>query len=324
MKTHILKTLKSSTDYISGEDLSRELNVSRTAVWKNIKILKDEGYVISSVRNKGYRLEKCPDILEEETIKTKLLIKKVKTIGTKLIVMKTVDSTNEEVKRRASDGEPEGLVVAAEEQTAGKGRLGRNWQSQADGGVYFTFLIRPELPPSDIASITLAAGYAVCLAIRHYTGCDARIKWPNDIIIGTKKVCGILTEMAAQSDRLDYVAIGIGINVNQTDFPDEIKTKATSLYLENGRKFDRSDFLAAVIKQLDTVLNSFLVSLSISDFADFKNLCATIGRTVSVERSGITIVGTAEDITTKGELIINSDGQKITVNSGEVTVQGIY
>ena len=324
MKSHILKILKSSAEYISGEDLSRELNVSRTAVWKNINALKEEGYVISSVRNKGYRLEQCPDILDEEIIKNKLQTKKVKTVGTGLSILKTVDSTNEEVKRRAANGEPEGLVVAAEEQTAGKGRLGRNWQSHADGGVYFTILIRPELPPSDIASITLAAGYAVCLAVRSYTGCDARIKWPNDIIIGTKKVCGILTEMAAQSDRLDYVAIGIGINVNQSKFPDEITDKATSLLLETGNKLDRSDFLAAVIKQLDTVLNSFLVSLSITEFSDFKNLCATIGRTVSVERNGVTLTGTADDITTKGELIINTGSQTISVNSGEVTVQGIY
>ncbi len=320
MKAQILAMLKEAGDYVSGEKISQQLGVTRTAIWKNMNTLRSEGYVIRSVRNKGYLLEKSPNLLDAEMISNGL---NTHTVGTDIVVMKSVDSTNEEVKRRAAQGEKAGLVVVSDEQSAGKGRLGRVWKSST-GGIYFTLLIRPELPPSDIASITLAAGLAVCLAIREYTDCPAQIKWPNDIIIGNKKVCGILTEMAAQSDRLDFVAIGIGINVNHTEFPEEIRHKATSLFLETGREIDRNDFFRTVLKKLDKVLSSFLVSVSMDDVNQFRQLCATIGREVSLERGGEKIVGIAKDITTSGELLIESNGKKITVNSGEVTVQGIY
>ena len=321
MKSEILSLLRNSEGYVSGEELSKKLGVSRTAVWKNINLLRDEGYVINSLTNRGYKLEKSPDVLDEKMIADGL---NVSSVGTKIKVMKTVDSTNEEVKRLANSGEESGLIVAAEEQTAGKGRLGRVWKSD-NGGLYFTLLIRPELPPSAIASITLASGYAVCLAIRDYTGCDAKIKWPNDIIIGNKKVCGILTEMAAQSDQIDFVAIGIGINVNHTEFPDEISRKATSLRIETGEKIDRNPFFKCVIQKLDEVISSFLFSFSLEDVQSFKSLCATLGRKVSVQRGGKTVEGTACDITTNGELIIKDDtGNNICINSGEVTVQGIY
>lgn len=321
MKAEILSVLKSDGGYVSGEELSRRLGVSRTAIWKNINALRDNGYVIASVTNKGYRLEKCADLLDADIIANGL---KTSIVGIRLDVMKSVDSTNEEIKRRAALGEKSGLIVAAERQTGGKGRLGRTWSSDS-GGIYFTVLIRPDLPPSDIASITLAAGYGVCLAIREYTGLDARIKWPNDVIIGNKKVCGILTEMAAQTDRLDYVAIGIGINVNHEEFPDEIKNKATSMLIELGRKTDRNEFFRCVIRHLDLVLSSFIVSLSVDEMNDFKKLCATVGRKVSVQRGGLLIEGKAVDITPGGELVILSDsGTEYTINSGEVTVQGIY
>ncbi len=321
MKTKILSALKSKNDYVSGEELSSQLGITRSAVWKNINLLKKEGYMIDSVRNRGYKLEKCPDIIDAEAVRAKL---NVKNIGQKIVVMKTVDSTNDEVKRRALQGEPDGLIVISDEQTAGKGRFGRVWKSDKGSGLYFSLLMRPELPPSDISAITLAAGFAVCLAVREYTGCDAKIKWPNDVIIGSKKICGILTEMAAQSDRLDYVVIGIGINVNHTEFPEEIKYKASSLKLESGREIDRNDFFVEVIRQLDIVLSSFLVSISLDDMDKFKSICATLGRNVSVERSGKIIEGIAVDINTAGELLIRSEGKEIKVNSGEVTVQGIY
>ena len=321
MKDKILLILQSAEDYISGEELSRQLGVSRTAVWKNINALRKQGYVINSVTNKGYLLEKSPDVLSAAVVMDGL---DTVLVGTKVEVLETVDSTNNEAKRRAAQGEKSGLVIAAQEQTGGKGRLGRVWSSDR-GGLYFTVLLRPELPPSDIASITLAAGYAVCLAIRKHTGIDARIKWPNDIIVGNRKIVGILTEMAAQSDMLDYVAIGIGINVNNESFPEEISGKASSLYLETGAKLDRSELLREVIIMLDKVLSSFMVSLYIDDMDGFRILCATLGRTVAVKKGNCEICGTATDITATGELVISGDdGHEYTVNSGEVTVQGIY
>lgn len=322
VKEKILAMLKENDGYLSGMEISRKLGVSRTAIWKNINSLRSDGYQIDSITNRGYQLISSPDILNAAMIQDHL---GTELIGKEIEILKTVDSTNEEVKRRANLGAESGLIVAAEEQTAGKGRFGRSWNSQDKEAIYFTVLIRPELSPGDIASITLAAGYAVCLAVREYTQLDARIKWPNDIIIGHRKLCGILTEMAAQSDKIDYIAIGIGININQKSFPEEIKTKATSLYLETGHKIDRNDFFRIVIRKLDMVLKSFCVSVSVKDIENFKRLCATIGRKVSVQRFDSILEGTAIDITPSGELVIKAnDGKKYDINSGEVTVQGIY
>lgn len=320
MKEEIIEMLMKSGDYVSGEEISRRLGVSRTAIWKSINNLRKEGYVIESSTNKGYRL--CStDLLDKSKICSRL---RVRNAGTRLEIMKTVDSTNNEVRRRAALGEGSGLIIAAEEQTGGKGRFGRVWSS-SDGGLYFSLLLRPELPPSDISSVTLAAGYAVCMAIREHTGLDAMIKWPNDIIIGRKKVCGILTEMSAQSDMVEYIVIGIGINVNNESFPEEIKDKACSLYLETGKKLDRSLFFRDVILRLDEVLSAFFVSLSIDDIKSFSRLCATIGRRVSTVRGQSVIEGEAIGVTAAGELIIRTDDKaEQTINSGEVTVQGIY
>ncbi len=321
MKRKILDILKNTDGYISGEQLSSELGVSRTAVWKNINSLRKDGYVIDSVTNKGYRMVSCPDKLDGNVIRESL---DTKVAGTEICILDVVDSTNEEIKRRAANNAQSGLIVAAEKQTCGKGRLGRSWSSES-GGLYFSLLLRPELPPSDISGITLAAGYAVCLAVREYTGIDARIKWPNDVIVGNKKICGILTEMTAQTDRVDHVAIGIGINVNHEAFPEDINKKASSLYIESGKRIDRNKFLRCVIQKLDKVLSSFLVSLSADDMSQFRELCATIGKRVSVKRNNCTINAAARDITPAGELIIVDDnGKEFIINSGEVTVQGIY
>lgn len=320
MREKILSALRNSEDYVSGEELSRVLGITRSAVWKNVKQLKKDGYIIQSVRNRGYKLESNPNLLDGGRISDGL---QTEIIGKRIIILKSVDSTNEEIKRLAGRLEPSGTVVASEEQSAGKGRFGRVWESEK-GGLYFSFLIRPNLPPSDISSVTLAAGYAVCLAIREYTGLDARIKWPNDIIIGKKKVCGILTEMAAQSDCIEYVVIGIGINVNLKTFPKEIEHKATSLLTETGKQLDKSDFFKNVLKHLDAVLSSFLISVSVEDMESFKELCATIGRDVSVERNGLTLTGKAVGISPSGELLIQTSEKILSVSSGEVTVQGIY
>ena len=320
MKSDILLELKKAGDFVSGEKLSSGLGITRSAVWKYINALKEDGCEIISVRNKGYKLIGAPDILNKYEIMNG---NTSEVVGKKLILMKSVDSTNEEIKRLALKGEPGGTIVAAENQTAGKGRFGRSWASDG-GGLFFSVLLRPDLPPCDIASITLAAGLAVCLAVREYTKTDARIKWPNDVIIGKKKICGILTEMSAQSDCIDHVAVGIGINVNNPCFPDEISEKATSLFKKKKKMINRNEFFGVVIKYLDDILKSFFVSLSVDDIKLFKELCATIGREVTVKRTAGDIHGKAVDITASGELIVEDNGKNIIVNSGEVTVQGIY
>ncbi len=322
MDSKILSALRASDEYVSGEELSEVLGVSRTAVWKHINALRDEGYEIDSVKNRGYKLVSEPDRLDGglilDTPESNLVIKRIK-------IMKETDSTNEEAKRIVHSGDEGGIVIAAERQTAGKGRFCRKWESPPEDGLFFSLLLKPELPPTDVASITLATGYAVCLAIREITGIDARIKWPNDVIVGSKKLCGILTEMAAQSDRIDYLIIGIGINVNNESFPEAIADRATSLFLETGVKTDRNSFLSRVLYYLDRAIGSFLVSLSIEDLNQFKEICATMGRLVTVQRGKNMITGTAYDISSEGELIIRTEeGKDVVINSGEVTVQGIY
>lgn len=320
MKEKVLLLLKEG-EYISGEKLSGILGVSRTAVWKAINSLREDGYEIDSVTKKGYKLKKKPNILNANAIREGL---NLKVVGTEIITLKTVDSTNEEVKRKAHNNAESGLVVISTEQTAGKGRLGRQWAS-SEGGVYFSILLRPELPPSDVSGITLAAGLGVCIAIRKLTGLNAMIKWPNDVIVGNRKICGILTEMTAQTDMVDFVVIGIGINVLQESFPEEISHKATSLKMETKSEIDLSELMHEIIITLDDTISSYLFGISQDDINLYKSMCATIGREVSLTRCGEKMSGKAVDITADGELVVCLEsGKRIVVNSGEVTVQGIY
>lgn len=320
MKEKVLNLLKEG-EYISGEKLSEILGVSRTAVWKAINTLRKEGYEIDSVTKRGYKLMKKPNVINAADIAEGL---DLKVIGTEIVTLKTVDSTNEEIKRRAQKNAESGLVVIACNQTAGKGRLGRSWFS-SDGGIYFSVLLRPELPPNDISGITLAAGLGVCVAIRKLTGLNAMIKWPNDVIIGNKKVCGILTEMTAQTDMVDFVVVGIGINVLNDSFPEEISNKVTSLKMETEEQINLSQLMREIISVLDRIFTSYLLGISQEDMKLYKSMCATIGREVSLTRGGERLSGKAVDITADGELVVMLDsGKKITVNSGEVMVQGIY
>lgn len=322
MKEKILKILQDCNGYISGEELSGIFGISRSAVWKYIKALRNEGYVIDSVTNKGYCLKSSTNVLNavefEKGLDTSIL-------GREIIFLPTVDSTNEEIKRRAHNGGSHGLVAVAETQTIGKGRLGRAWSSPASTGLWFSILLRPDISPAHIAGITLAAGLAVCEAVRSFTGCNALIKWPNDIIIGKKKLCGILTEMTAEADRIDYAVLGIGVNVNNKSFPPDIEEKATSLMIETGVEVSRVKLLQKILHELEIYLDEYLLNTQHSIAVQYRNLCATIGKTIKTVRNGISLTGTAEDITNAGELIVRlTDGSIITVSSGEVTVQGIY
>lgn len=323
MRYKILDALKKSNSYVSGEYLSDMLGVTRSAVWKSINALRDEGYVIDSVTNKGYLFVSSPDgIINEYEIKSRL---STDIIGCDVRYFDTVDSTNDEAKRAARIGAPSGTVIVSSTQTSGKGRLGRNWVSPPDGGLYFSVVIRPDISPCDAAGMTLAAGLCTCLALRDITDLDCKIKWPNDIIIGNKKICGILTEMSAQTDRIDYAVIGIGINVLNRSFPEEISHKASSIFIESGgTEFSKAEILCAVLNGLDKHYSDIIGGISENTVDIYKNLCATLGRNISVIRGGREICGQAVSINRKGELVTEQNGETITVNSGEVTVQGIY
>jgi BirA family biotin operon repressor/biotin-[acetyl-CoA-carboxylase] ligase len=320
LKEDILLRLRENSGYLSGEELSGELNVSRTAVWKAVKLLRDCGYEIESVTNRGYRLAASPDILTPEEIKSGL---ETGRLAKNIYCYDLIDSTNEEAKRQALAGAPSGSLFIAEQQAKGKGRLGRSWASPVGSGLWFSLLLRSDLIPTRITDVTLLAGLAVCRAIRDYTGCPAMIKWPNDIVIGSKKVCGILTEMAAEMDRVDYVVVGIGINVNIEAFSEELKIRATSLRLETGKKVLRVGLLQKILREFDSLLcNQDENEHFLKEYKDF---CVSLNRKVGFTRDNECLTGTAVDISQTGELIVQcDDGMVFPVSSGEVTVQGIY
>lgn len=322
MQKKILDILLNADDFISGQEISEKLGVSRQAVWKSINALKEKGYEIQSVTNRGYRLVSSPDYLNESSLKS-LLHNKI--IGKNLIVLDSVNSTNDYLKKLGNEGCENGTVVAAREQTRGKGRLGRTWQSKKDDGIAFSVLLRPNVAPSEVSAITPLAGLAVCKAIREYTRLDCVIKWPNDIIVGRKKLVGILTEMSAEFDAVEYVITGIGINVDHTSFPEEIAFKATSLLLETGRHIDKNEFLACVLEHLENEFVKNNLELTPTALSEYTDLCATVGRSVTFQRGTRRISGMAVGVSEHGELkVMMSDGTICLVNSGEVTVQGIY
>lgn len=322
MQKKILEILLNTDDFISGQEISEKLGVSRQAVWKAINALKEKGYEIQSVTNRGYRLVSSPNYLNESSLKS-LLHNKI--IGKNLIVLDSVNSTNDYLKKLGNEGCENGTVVAAREQTKGKGRLGRTWQSKKDDGIAFSVLLRPSVAPSEVSAITPLAGLAVCKAIREYTKLDCVIKWPNDIIVGRKKLVGILTEMSAEFDAVEYVITGIGINVDHTSFPEEIAFKATSLLLETGRHIDKNEFLACVLEHLENEFVKNNLELTPTALSEYTDLCATVGRSVTFQRGTRRISGMAVGVSEHGELkVMMSDGTICLVNSGEVTVQGIY
>lgn len=322
MQDKIIEILRSAHGYVSGSEISEKLGVSRQAVWKAINLLKEQGYEFDSVRNKGYRILRAPDCISEMELKRCL---NTRIIGKNLVVLDSVGSTNDYLKRLAAEGAPNGTVVTAREQTKGKGRLGRSWQTAKDEGIAFSVLLRPDITPSEVSAITPLAGLAVCKAIREYTSLECMIKWPNDIIVGQKKLVGILTEMSAEFDAVQYVIIGIGINVEHTHFPEEIAYKATSLLLETGRHINKNEFLACVLKHIEDEFTADNLELTPGAVSEYTDLCATVGKNITFMRGTRRVSGAAVGITSRGELeAMMSDGTICTINSGEVTVQGIY
>lgn len=321
LKEQILKQLRENGGYVSGEELSERLNVSRTAVWKCVAALRETGYAISSATNRGYRLDSSPDLYNADEITAGL---ETQLLGRHVFCYDSIDSTNEEAKRQALRGAPGGSLFIAEQQTAGKGRLGRSWVSAPGAGMWFSILLRPGILPLRVAATTLLAGLAVCESIRSVTGCRAMIKWPNDIVIGSKKVCGILAELSAEMERVEFLVVGIGINANTAGFPESLQEKATSLRLESGKPVRRVTLLQDILARFETLLKENAAPTP-SFMERYRSLCASLNRQVAFARNGQQLTGTAEDVTAQGELLVRlPDGGLEKVFSGEVSVQGFY
>ena len=321
MKNKILQLLKEKNDFVSGQALCEKFNVSRTAVWKAINSLKETGYVIESVTNKGYKLISSPDIVSEAEIKSNL---KTSLIGKEIIVLESVGSTNDYIKENAQKL-MDGTVVTTREQTKGKGRLGRVWKNKKDDDISFSFILRPELSPMEVSAITPLCGLAVAKGLNEYFDFDAKIKWPNDIIVGNKKICGMLTEMSCEFDRLEYLVVGIGVNVMSKAFPEEIAHKATSCVLQSDKEINKNQLLAVILKQIEDILLGGNYRFNKENLEEYKAYCATLGRKVTFTRKGESVEGVATDINNDGELVVTlPDNTTETVFSGEVTAQGIY
>lgn len=322
MKEQLLNLLIQEKDYISGQALAGRLGVSRQAIWKGVRALNESGYRIESVSGKGYRLEEMPTYLNAASLRALLTTGR---IGKNLTVLDSVGSTNDYLKQLGTDNCEDGTVVATREQTGGKGRLGRKWLSKRDENLAFSVLLRPQLAPHEVSGITPLVGLAMCKALRGLTGVDCMIKWPNDIIVGHKKLVGILTEMTAEFDAVEYIVTGIGVNVDQTVFPEEIAYKATSLLLETGRRFDKNKLLAGILGYLDEELYQNGMRLSQTAVDEYSAMCATVGKSVTFHRGTRRISGMAVGVESDGSLkVMLSDGSVCNVNAGEVTVQGIY
>ncbi len=307
---------------MSGQELCELLGVSRTAVWKVIRQLQEDGYEIEAVRNRGYRLRESGDVFTGEEICSVLHTGRV---GQNLVFLDIVDSTNNEAKRRAEQGAPDGTLVVALEQNAGKGRRGRSWVSSNGGGVWMSLLLRPQIPPECASMLTLVAAMAVEAAIRRVSGLEGQIKWPNDVVLEGKKVCGILTEMSTEMESIHYVVVGIGINVGATEFPEEIRDKATSLSLCTDAPVNRAALTAAVAEAWEGYYGKFLETLDLSLLIEeYSRNLINRGREVKVLSPGDTYTGICRGINERGELLVETEDGVRTVMSGEVSVQGIY
>ena len=322
----VLQLLREQEGYLSGEALSKELSLSRAAVWKAVESLRKDGYGIEARTGLGYRLTSVPDALTEREIRRYLGAGDL--LGRELHCLDTVDSTNTYAKKLAMQGAAEGTVIVANDQTAGRGRMGRQFQSPKDKGIYLTVLLRPDLPPSRLMPVTAMAGVAVCDAVEKVCGVRPGLKWPNDPVIGKRKICGVLTEMSLEGEtgRVQYLVLGIGINVGQReeDFSPDVAQIATSLNAYLGRDICRAELTAALICELERLYLTLLAGDLSEYLAAYRRDCVNIGKTVQLLGEGREVV-TAVDVDEEFGLVVRcADGTEKTVRSGEVSVRGMY
>ena len=323
MKSEILRLLKESNTYISGQQLCEQFQVSRTAVWKVIDQLKKEGYQIEAVRNKGYRLINSPDVMSKAEIES---LMDTKWAGSNVVYYDEIDSTNNCAKEAGDNKAPHGTLFVADMQVAGKGRRGRVWQSPAGSSIYMTILLYPEISPLKAPQLTLVMAIAVAEGIKEVTGLDTKIKWPNDIVVNGRKICGILTEMSTEIDYINHVVIGAGINVNQDDFPEDIRKTASSLKMELGKQVKRSELIAAIMKSFEKDYEIFVKTEDLSGLQELYNsMLVNLDRDVKVLEPGNEYEAHALGINKTGELIVRTaEGEEKEIYAGEVSVRGVY
>lgn len=321
MKKKVLALLKDNkNEYLSGVKMSELLNVSRTAIWKNINKLRNEGYLIESVSSKGYRLKERNDVFSKEELN--LMIENYVLID-EGFYFDTINSTNDYLKKIASDFNHKNMMAVSHNQSKGKGRLGRSFESK--NGLFMSYLIRPNLLPTQVSLFTQIAAAAIIKTFKVLTDLEVQIKWPNDIMIGQKKICGILTELNAELNQVNYLVLGIGVNLNQEKFSEELINKATSYKIETNKEMSIKVFLEPFLNFFTTYSEKFLNHGDISEVIEIcRNYSMLIGRKVYVINQNKKRMVEVLDLTKSGQLlVINENGEKETIFYGEVSIRGI-
>ncbi len=321
-KQQLLISLKEGKGtWVSGESLAHKMAISRSAIWKHVHQLKGDGYIIESSQKKGYLLRQAPELLLADEIQEGL---STTVFGRRDIIYFTqTDSTNVRAKLLANEGAPEGTVVVAEEQTKGRGRRGRSWFSPPGKGIYSSIILRPSISPQEAPKLTLMASVAVAESLLALTSLNVNIKWPNDILISGRKIAGILTEISTEMDSIDYVVIGVGINVNtpRESLPPDIKDIATSVLMETGKPFLRISLMRAYLERLEIHYETFRTRGFEPVMNRWKHLADIIGRRVMVDLIDRTRIGDVVDVDKDGFLIIREQGGALErIISGDVTM----
>jgi len=319
MDDEILKLLREhSSSFLSGEEMSHTLKVSRTAVWKRVKNLRASGYDIEAFRRLGYRLIRSPDLLTPSEIKPLL---KTKWMGKVLHHFQTIPSTNTEAYQLALRGAPEGEIVIAESQEKGRGRLGRHWVSPPFLNLYLSVILRPDIPPPQASLITLMAAVAVAEGIECFSGLHPVIKWPNDILLKNRKVAGLLNEIHSETDRIHFVILGVGVNLNMDKklFTKEIRSTATSLKMETGKTVSRKEFVPCLLEALEKWYTLFLREGGKPVLEAWRERARIRGKAVKVTSFGETLFGRAIDVDSEGRLILETEkGERKRIVAGDV------
>ena len=321
LTAQILNRLRSSEGFLSGGELCREYGMTRSAVWKHISWLRNNGYTIEAVSGRGYRLSGTPDMPVSEEVEPLLTTDR---FGRNLVFQETTDSTNRQAKRLARKGAPEGSVFVADSQTDGRGRMGRTWMSLPAANLYFSIILRPPVPPIRLSQIPLLAASAIHQALQSAVdGISATIKWPNDILIEGKKVCGVLCEMETEPDMTHFVVVGIGINVNLQRIPEEIRGFATSLLLASGREHSRAAILSTILNRFEPLYEEWLDAEDLCGFLPYLEQYAWLKkREVTVEHHSGALSGRVRGLSSTGELLLLADDGKVhTLSSGEAHIR---
>lgn len=304
---------------ISGQKIAREIAVTRFTVHHWIEKLRSLGVNVKGRAGVGYQLEQLPDILAPQLLRRSL---SGTLFGKRIHHFFKVDSTNSVAMRLGQEEEPHGAIVVAEEQTGGHGRAGRAWHSEKTSGIYVTVLLRPQIAPMHAPLITLMTGLAARAAVKEQTGLEADIRWPNDLLLGSRKFCGILTEMHAEPDRVRFVIIGLGLNVNHAKFPDALAGSATSIRMEAGKVFSRLELLAKLLRQINRYYNLFVAEGGAPLVAQFEQASSFArGKRVRIAAPGETYTGVTDGLDASGMLCVKRDdtGQTAIVISGDVS-----